>query len=149
MASASVEFQKAMETARKQFSVDEAEAYQQGKNLLIRLKKINFVSGRSELPGASLSTLAKVSDVAKSLNASEIKVEGHTDSLGTATQNKTISEERAHAVASYFKSNGFSHIAVASEGYGFEKTIATNKSKVGRAQNRRVDIIITPEVVTK
>lgn len=142
-ANASVQTQRAMETARSQFTKDEAEAYQQGGNLVIRLKQINFASGRADLPGASLAMLAKVSDVAKSMNASELKVEGHTDSIGSESQNKTISEKRASAVASYFKSNGFNDVK--SEGYGFEKPIATNKSKEGRAQNRRVDIIITPD----
>ena len=144
-ANASVEIQKALETARRQFSAEEAEAYQQGNNLLIRLKKVNFASGHADLPGNSLPLLAKVSEVAKSLKAAEIKVEGHTDSTGTAVQNKTISEQRAQAVASYFKTNGFKDIDVQSMGFGFDKPIATNKSKEGRAQNRRVDIIITPE----
>ena len=143
-ANMSVETQRAMENARTQFSSDEAEAYQVGKNLLIRLKKVNFASGRAELPEASLDLLAKVSAVAKTMNASEMKVEGHTDSVGSESQNKTISEKRASAVAAYFKSNGFDEVT--SEGYGFQKPIATNKSKEGRAQNRRVDIIITPEI---
>lgn len=142
-ANSHVETQRAMETARTQFSPDEAEAYQQGKNLLIRLKQVNFASGRADLPGASLEVLAKVSAVAKAMNASELKVEGHTDSTGTESQNKIISEKRASAVASYFKSNGFTEVT--SQGYGFQKPIATNKSKEGRAQNRRVDIIITPD----
>jgi OOP family OmpA-OmpF porin len=144
---ATVEMQRALESARSQFTSDEAEAYQQGGSLVIRLKKINFVSGHSELPSSSLASLAKVSSVAKSLNASDIRIEGHTDSLGSVSQNKTISEKRADVVASYFKSNGFSDINVMSEGYGFQKPIATNKSKEGRAQNRRVDIVITPKVV--
>lgn len=149
-AQASVEVQRAIETARQQFSADEAEAYQQGNSLLIRLKKVNFASGQAQLPGASLPVLAKVSEVAKQLKASGIKVEGHTDSTGTAEKNKTISEERAQAVATYFKSNGFQNIDVQASGYGFQKPIATNKSKEGRALNRRVDIIITPEgVITK
>jgi outer membrane protein OmpA-like peptidoglycan-associated protein len=135
--------QKAMESARSQFSPEEAEAYQQGPNLLIRLKQVNFASGRAELPGASIAVLAKVSSVAKSMNASEIKIEGHTDSTGSESQNKVISEKRASAVASYFKSNGFNDVT--SEGFGFKKPISTNKSKEGRAQNRRVDIIITPD----
>lgn len=142
-ANASVATQQAMESARKQFSPEEADAYQQGDSLLIRLKQVNFASGRADLPGASLAMLAKVSDVAKSMSASEIKVEGHTDSTGSESQNKAISEKRASAVASYFKSNGFTEVK--SEGYGFQKPIATNKSKEGRAQNRRVDIIITPD----
>ena len=77
------------------------------------------------------------------MNASEMKIEGHTDSVGSESQNKIISEKRASAVASYFKSNGFKEVT--SEGYGFQKPIATNKSNEGRAQNRRVDIIITPD----
>ncbi len=144
-AKAHVELQRTIEKARSEFSPEEAEAYQQGNNLVIRLKKINFASGRSDLPAQSMSTLAKVAGVAKSLNASQINIEGHTDSTGNDQQNKKISEDRASAVATYFKSNGFKDIDVKSAGYGFEKPIATNKSKEGRAQNRRVDITITPE----
>lgn len=142
-ANQNVQTQQALDNARSQFSSDEAEAYQVGKNLLIRLKKVNFASGRADLPGHSLELLAKVSAVAKSIHASEIKIEGHTDSVGSVNQNKLISEKRASAVASYFTSNGFKEVT--SEGYGFQKPIATNKSKEGRAQNRRVDIVITPE----
>ncbi len=144
-AQARIEIQQAMESARKQFTSDEAEAYQQGNNLLIRLKKVSFASGKSELTDSSLPLLAKVSEVAKQLKASEIKIEGHTDSTGAAEVNKSISQARAAAVATYFKTNGFEKMDIQSTGYGFEKPIATNKSKEGRAQNRRVDIIITPE----
>jgi OOP family OmpA-OmpF porin len=141
-AQVSIAAQNAMESARTQFSPDEAEAYQQGENLLIRLKKMNFASGRSDLPGKSLLVLAKVSSVATAMNASTIKIEGHTDSVGTDSKNRELSEKRAKSVATYFLSNGFNEVT--SEGFGFQKPIATNKSKAGRAQNRRVDIIITP-----
>lgn len=144
-AQTSVAMQAAIEKSRKQFSPSEAEAYQQGSNLLIRLKSMNFANGKAELPSESMALLAKVSEVAKSLNAKEIKVEGHTDSVGASDLNKKLSEERANAVATYLKSNGFDHTPIAAEGYGFDKPIATNKSKNGRAQNRRVDIIITPD----
>lgn len=144
-AQTSVALQAAIEKSRTQFSPTEAEAYQQGSNLLIRLKSMNFANGKAELPSESMALLAKVSEVAKSLNAKEIKVEGHTDSVGASDLNKKLSEERANAVATYLKSNGFDKTAIAAEGYGFDKPIATNKSKNGRAQNRRVDIIITPD----
>lgn len=144
-AQSSVALQAAIEKSRSQFSPTEAEAYQQGGNLLIRLKSMNFANGKAELPSESMALLTKVSEVAKSLNAKEIKVEGHTDSVGASDLNKKLSEERANAVASYLKTNGFEKTPIAAEGYGFEKPIATNKSKNGRAQNRRVDIIITPD----
>ena len=146
---ARVDRQHAIDKARTQFSSNEAETYQQGNNLLIRLKGVQFATGRSDLPPQALPILAKVSEVAKSLNATEIKVEGHTDSVGSQAANKTISSARAETVATYLKSNGFSNIKVESEGLGFEKPIATNKLKEGRAQNRRVDIIISPEELPK
>ncbi len=144
-AQSSVALQAAIEKSRTQFSSTEAEAYQQGGNLLIRLKSMNFANGKSELPAESMALLAKVSDVAKSLNAKEIKVEGHTDSVGASDLNKKLSEERANMVANYFKTNGFDKTQIEAEGYGFDKPIANNKTKNGRAQNRRVDIIITPD----
>lgn len=144
-----IQTQQAIEQARSQFSDSEAEAYQQGENLVIRLKQINFASGKSDLPANAIPLLSKVLDVAKTLNASQIKVEGHTDSVGSESKNKTISENRAAAVATYFKSNGLANIDVESEGYGFKNPIATNKSSAGRAQNRRVDVIIAPNTLIK
>ncbi len=132
-----------------QSSLFKLNSWREGNHLLIRLKSVGFASGRSELPESSLAILAKVSEVAHSLNATGIKVEGHTDSTGTEKQNIAVSTARASAVATYFKSNGFDQINVHSQGYGFEKPIATNKSKEGRAQNRRVDVIITPEQPAK
>jgi OOP family OmpA-OmpF porin len=141
-----IEIQKAMDAARNEFTSDEAETYQMGENLLIRLKQMNFASGRADLPKESLAVLAKVANVAKSMNAAEIKVEGHTDSTGSVDLNKTLSEKRAASVATYFKTSDLE--SVTSAGYGFQKPIATNKSKTGRALNRRVDIIITPDAST-
>ncbi len=148
-ANSKVRIQRVLEQARKQFSANEAEAYQQGENLVVRLKQINFATGRSDLPAEALPLLAKVSEVAKSMKASQITVEGHTDSVGGPTENQQISEKRANAVATYFKTNGLDSVDIKSEGYGFKKPISTNKSATGRAQNRRVDVIITPETVTK
>lgn len=139
-----IDVQQALEKSRAQFSKNEAEAYQQGDHLLIRLKSMNFEVGRSEVPITSTALLAKVLDVAKTLNAQQILVEGHTDSVGTVELNKKLSEDRAKSVASYFRSNGIQGTEVVSEGKGFENPIASNKSKAGRAQNRRVDILITP-----
>lgn len=140
-----VQIQQALEKAQAQFSGDEAEAYQQGNNLIIRLKQIHFAPGQSDLPADAIPLLAKVTDVAKSLNSTQIKVEGHTDATGSESKNKAISESRAEAVATYLKSNGFADIKVEAEGLGFKKPIASNKSKEGRAQNRRVDIIISSD----
>lgn len=141
----SVAIQQALEKARSEFSPAEAEAYQQGNDLVIRLKTVNFPSGRADLPTTALPTLAKISEVAKGLDAEKIRVEGHTDSVGGEATNQQLSEKRADAVATYLKSNGFGQTAIETEGLGLTKPLASNKSRAGRAQNRRVDIVITPK----
>lgn len=143
-ANSSVGIQAAIENARTQFKADEAQAFQQGDKLLIRLNTIAFPSGRADLPASSLALLAKVKDIAKELNPTAITVEGHTDSVGGAQMNQTLSQKRASAVAQYFETNGLNDTKIESVGYGFKKPIATNKSAEGREQNRRVDVVITP-----
>lgn len=148
-ANGKVQIQRALEKARSQFSKAEADAYQQGENLVIRLKQINFATGKSDLPPSAMPLLAKVLDVAKTLKTSRLTVEGHTDSVGSEMENKTISESRASSVATYFKSNGLEDIDIQSEGFGYTKPLTTNKTKEGRAQNRRVDIILSPSTLTQ
>jgi len=139
-----IDMQKSMETARKEFSKEEADVFQQGDRLLIRLKSMNFASGGSDLPEASLAVLAKVRTVAGDLGPKTITVEGHTDSTGSPQINQDLSQKRASAVASYLGSHGLDENSIRAVGYGFKKPIASNKSPVGRSQNRRVDIVITP-----
>jgi outer membrane protein OmpA-like peptidoglycan-associated protein len=55
-----------------------------------------------------------------------------------------LSENRAQAVATYFSSNGIERGKIQAVGEGYKAPIASNKTKAGRAQNRRVDVIITP-----
>lgn len=144
LASAAIRMQKAMETARKSFTKQEAEVYQQGDRLLIRLKTMNFKSGGADLPGSSFGILAKVKKVALQLGPQQIVIEGHTDSNGDSASNDQLSQARAEAVAHYFETNGIDTDKVRAMGYGFKKPIASNKTKLGRQQNRRVDVIITP-----
>jgi OmpA-OmpF porin, OOP family len=135
--------QAAIEKARTQFSKDEAEVSQQGNNLLIRLKKMDFKVGAAEIPQSSLDVLAKVNDVIAGLETSKVVVEGHTDSTGTAATNQKLSQERAETVAKYLEDAGVAKDEITAVGYGYKKPLASNKSKSGRALNRRVDVIVT------
>ncbi len=138
-------YNQSFEDARKQFSKSEADVYRQGPNLLIRLKALDFKSGASSLSKQSFSTLGKVKNIIKDVAAQKVVVEGHTDSTGKKATNEKISKERAETVAHYLVSEeAVEKSNIETEGYGFEKPIASNKTKAGRAQNRRVDIIITP-----
>lgn len=136
------------EEARKHFSPQEADIYRQGSNLLIRLKGLDFKSGHADLSKKSFGTLNKVKDVIAEMGADKVVVEGHTDSVGSKAINEKLSKERADTVANYFVSTGVvDKGSVETEGYGFEKPISSNKTKEGRAQNRRVDVIISPSAV--
>lgn len=137
--------QESLARARKEFSKEEAEVYQQGDKLLVRLKAVQFPSGKADLPAKALPVLAKVKEVAEGLGPASVVVEGHTDSTGKAGINQVLSQERAQSVATYLGENGIDEDKVQAVGYGYKKPIASNKSKMGRAQNRRVDVIITPE----
>ncbi len=136
---------KAVADAAAKFDSSEAEVYRQGQNLVIRLKQVNFASGRSELPAQSMPVLGKVKSVLQDLNPQAVMIQGHTDAVGSATKNQRLSEQRAAAVAKYFESDSaLSRNQFDTAGFGFSKPLTSNKTREGRAQNRRVDIVITP-----
>jgi OmpA-OmpF porin, OOP family len=139
------EFNQNFAWAQKQFSPSEAEVFRQGDNLVVRLKAINYKSGRSELPGSAYPLLTKVKDVITKMDAEKVMVQGHTDSIGSKILNQKLSQARAEGVAQYLESaKVVGANQVEAEGYGFEKPISTNRTSEGRSQNRRVDIIVTP-----
>ncbi len=137
--------EQAVKAAAARFDSSEADVYRQDGLLIIRLKSMNFASGRSDLPASSLAVLAKVKDVIEGFGPGQVTVEGHTDGVGAAKLNQKLSENRAESVMKYFNSDDFrgTH-SVSFVGYGYSKPLGTNKTKEGRTQNRRVDILIKP-----
>ena len=74
---------------------------------------------------------------------SAIRVEGHTDNTGNAAANKTLSEKRAASVKQTLMDKGIAGDRLESAGFGQESPIASNDTDEGRAQNRRVSVVIT------
>lgn len=133
------------EDARKRFSPEEAEVYKQGDKLVIRLKALQFPKSQAVIQGDNFALLKKVEDVISEFDQSKVIVEGHTDSTGGKELNQKLSEQRAEAVKKYLEANASEMVTdIEAEGFGFEKPLASNKTPQGRAQNRRVDVIITP-----
>lgn len=125
------------------------------KTFVLRLnesKGANF-----EFDSAKLSAKAKgqLDGLANQVRASRvtpsaITIVGHTDSIGKAAYNQKLSVQRANSVASYLSSKGMNKNAMRVSGMGETKPVASNKTKAGRAQNRRVDIHVTgSRTVTK
>lgn len=137
--------EKIVADAAALFTSNEADVYRQEGVLIIRLKTMNFATGRSELPTQSLVILNKVKEVIRGIGPGQVTVQGHTDGIGTAVTNQKLSQSRAQSVQKYFSSDKvLNENQIDSIGYGYTKPLATNKTKEGRAQNRRVDIVIKP-----
>lgn len=73
--------------------------------------------------------------------ALNVEIAGHTDNMGTAAYNQTLSEKRAGAVVDYMVQKGIKSSRLSSKGYGFSKPIASNDTEQGRQENRRVEIM--------
>ncbi|HEX5660320.1 MAG TPA: OmpA family protein [Polyangiales bacterium] len=117
---------------------------QESRGMVITLSGgVLFASGKSELlPSAQ----AKLSEVANALTQNSpdatIVVEGHTDSQGNEAFNLDLSTRRATAVRDYLATHGVAQDRIRAEGLGFSRPIADNKTTEGRANNRRVEIVV-------
>lgn len=104
-----------------------------------------FATGKFELLPIAKS---KLDDVAKALTDQGFKrivVEGHTDSMGSESDNEALSEKRAQAVRTHLVSKGIAADKIFATGLGESRPVAPNDSPEGRANNRRVELVVTPE----
>lgn len=106
------------------------------------LKGIQFLSSKAAIRAKSASTLAKVIEVLKKYPSLRVRMEGHTDSAGNADNNQKLSQARADSVRQYLVDRGIDSGRLEAAGFGETKPIATNKTKAGRAQNRRIEFKI-------
>jgi outer membrane protein OmpA-like peptidoglycan-associated protein len=139
------DFNARVKSIQARFSPEEAEVYRDGDQVLIRLKSLAFPVGHAMLSEANFPLLGKVQQALIDLGSGAVTINGHTDATGSKKTNQKLSIERATAVRAYFVASGKIPAAnVTSEGFGDTKPIASNKTAVGRAQNRRVDILVAP-----
>jgi outer membrane protein OmpA-like peptidoglycan-associated protein len=121
-----------------------ASVKQETRGMVITLSgSVLFTSGSATLlPEAQL----KLNDVADALTKqdpeSKMVVEGHTDSQGSASSNQDLSQRRAQSVRDYLVSRGIAGDRVTAQGFGPTRAIADNASAEGRANNRRVEIVV-------
>lgn len=106
-----------------------------------------FEFGKADLLPNARKSLDEVADALKEHTfGGKIRIEGHTDSVGSDADNLALSRKRADAVRSHLVSHGVPEDVIESEGMGESTPVADNKSPEGRANNRRVELIIaTPK----
>lgn len=101
---------------------------------------INFETGKSSIKADSQNIIDELNKMLDDNPALRITIEGHTDNVGNASANKTLSEQRALSVKNSLVSKGVSTDRIKTAGYGQEKPVADNASDDGKAKNRRVEI---------
>jgi outer membrane protein OmpA-like peptidoglycan-associated protein len=131
----------------KMFSSDEARVFREGNNVIMRLVGLSFESGQSQLQSVNFDLLAKVEKAIDVFPRSELIIEGHTDSFGGDDLNQTLSQARAESVQQYMiNAMRIPTYRLIATGYGETRPVASNETEAGRARNRRIDIVIKPNL---
>lgn len=113
------------------------------RGLVITLSgSVLFASGKSALLPAAQNRLNQVCDALLATKERRLTVEGHTDSQGSSSSNQVLSQQRADAVRSYIISRGYPGDLIRAQGIGEDRPVTENTTAEGRANNRRVEIII-------
>jgi outer membrane protein OmpA-like peptidoglycan-associated protein len=115
--------------------------------LQVNMADVLFAFGKFDLKPAAREALAKLSGIVLSHPGLKLAIDGYTDSVGSDAFNQTLSEKRAQGVSDYLVSQGIDAGDVTATGFGKDNPVASNSTAAGRQQNRRVEIIISGEVI--
>jgi outer membrane protein OmpA-like peptidoglycan-associated protein len=117
------------------------------RGLQVNMGDVLFDTGKFKLRMEAQLGLAKLTGIVLSHPGLKLAVEGYTDTTGTTAFNQTLSEQRANAVRDYLVQQGLDAGSVTAQGFGPANPVASNDTTQGRQQNRRVEIIISGEVI--
>jgi outer membrane protein OmpA-like peptidoglycan-associated protein len=117
------------------------------RGLVVSLSGASFESGRATLTPAARVTIGKLAGILLMSPGSSVRVEGHTDSSGSAAANRKLSSERARNVADLLREHGIDGDRIAFEGFGADRPVAPNATASDRARNRRVEVVLTGAAV--
>jgi outer membrane protein OmpA-like peptidoglycan-associated protein len=117
------------------------------RGLQVNMADVLFAFGKYELQPSAREALAKFSGIVLAHPGLHLSVEGYTDSVGSDAFNQTLSEQRANAVRDYLLQQGLDPSSIVATGFGKSNPVASNDTAAGRQQNRRVEIIISGEVI--
>jgi len=103
-------------------------------------RTILFDTGKASLKPETTSVFVDIIQILNEYPNAKFTVEGHTDSVGSAKLNQSLSEKRANSVRDFLVKEGIAGDRLSAIGYGEDKPIATNNTRAGRKENRRVEI---------
>ncbi|MFZ0233231.1 MAG: OmpA family protein, partial [Candidatus Acidiferrales bacterium] len=117
------------------------------RGLQVNMADVLFAFGKFDLQPPAREALAKFTGIVLAHPGLHLSVEGYTDSVGSDAFNQTLSEQRANAVRDYLVQQGLDPTSITASGFGKSNPVASNDTAMGRQQNRRVEIIISGEVI--
>lgn len=128
------------------FTRDEAQVLRRGNDVIVRMG-LNFDVGRADIKPEYFGLLRKIQAAIDVFPGSHVEVQGHTDAFGADESNMRLSERRARAVQQYLLSNmQLRAVTIDAVGYGETVPLANNETPEGRLRNRRIDLLITPNL---
>lgn len=113
------------------------------RGLIVNMSDVLFDFNQYTLKPEAREKLAKVSGILLAYPGLQLQVEGYTDNIGSDEYNQKLSEERADTVRDYLVSQGVQQNSISATGYGKSDPIADNTTNAGRAQNRRVQLVVS------
>jgi outer membrane protein OmpA-like peptidoglycan-associated protein len=146
--SAELEREKADLSARLQGALSMvAQTQQSARGMIVSLPDILFDTNEATLKNEAKIVIAKLAGILLILPDLNLRVEGHTDSTGSADYNQVLSERRAFSVRDFLAQQGIAGQRMIAVGYGLTRPVADNSTREGRASNRRVEIVIAQGVI--
>ncbi|MBV8114804.1 MAG: OmpA family protein [Silvibacterium sp.] len=113
------------------------------RGLIVNMSDVLFAFNQYNLKPEAREKLAKVSGILLSYPNLQLQVEGYTDNIGSDDYNQKLSDQRADAVRDYLVAQGVPQASVSAAGYGKADPVADNSSAAGRAENRRVQLVVS------
>jgi outer membrane protein OmpA-like peptidoglycan-associated protein len=117
------------------------------RGLIVNMSDVLFDTARHTLRPAAREKLAKVAGIISSHPGLRLAVEGYTDSVGGDGYNQKLSERRGESVRDYLTKEGVQSGSVTSQGFGKAEPVASNDTASGRQQNRRVELVVSGEII--
>ncbi|EGV34981.1 OmpA family protein [Neisseria weaveri] len=112
---------------------------------LVMPESVTFATGSATLSTAAMDALNRASQTLVQYPDTTLTIAGHTDNTGSDAINEPLSQRRAQSVAGYLNQRGVAVARLSTIGYGSRQPVASNATVEGRAQNRRVEILINPD----
>jgi outer membrane protein OmpA-like peptidoglycan-associated protein len=122
-------------------------AQQTERGIVLTIGDVLFATGKADLSPDANKSVAKLADFLKKYPNRNVLIEGHTDSVGKDDYNLALSQKRADSVKARLVADGIEAGRITTVGYGKKFPVASNDTKAGKAQNRRVDVVILNEGV--